>query len=988
MGIFTSFTLKSLKKNKSRTLVSIIGIMLSVGLLTAVFATVTSVDMAMFNQVLEREGGWYMAYSHATDKTIDDLVRDEHTDCVQQIHELGSTDLNSKNNSSYNSMVVRSLPETIKGKSPYKDREYLTNVPDVAEGRMPESHDEIILPDFMKGDTASDSYVDTHGPLSIGSVIDVGLGVRVADEGQEDAGDVFTGNSGARFIKDSDGYLDGGWHYVGLHKHTYKVVGFYTPDSWQGSFADSMGVTNSSGEWNSIVGITKDFKSDFDVAIVYATTSGISDMQQIDDLAGKCALGDDGVDYRNLSYPRLTTSQYLTHQGLVRYLGIVDGSRAIYDSLFIFALVLGAVISVASVSLIYNSFAISVAERTRQFGLLSSLGASRRQLRRTVINEALILGVVGIPLGMISGLIGVKVVLHHLKDTFIMMFGSEVGLATSKDILIGIAIASLVILIISAWIPAKRASRVSAVDAIRQTQDVKMSRSAKREVAKLGKRLAKGENLVEASKNSTLFSKIFGVPGFIAHRNLSRASSKGRVIAASLGISVMLFVVAGCIATYLKPLTNAGAMEGAGQGNADVVEYFFFGSEANIHGMYTDKNLEKALAEVNKTPDSGVEFVAMKGQALCEIPNSLQDDKVIDGYKLTLEEQFEDDPTGQHFRFDSNNNYFGPCNISWVSDEYWAEICEKAGITPTFDKPQAIADNRLLCHEEEGKYSVVQKPFESKGEINLIELVKDNKVINKSGEIYASSVVDNKPAITTYEDGEAIKVDAELKNMPLEISGFIDDDINTWAHRFSYNDVYPCLVVNHAAIEQYQNIISADSCVAGYTTSDSTALAERLSSIGGDCVFVDDVVGSQNEGIMMFEMLHLFIALFSGIMMLIAVANVFNTLTNSVILRTREFAVLRSIGMDAKTFRKMLIYECSSYALKGLTIGLVLSFLASWGLYKAMELSFAGLEYTIPWTHIVLAIVGVIGVLALSVVYALRKTKSSNIVESLRVDAI
>ena len=988
MSIFGSFTLKSLKQNKSRTAVSVIGIMLSVGLLTAVFATVTSVDMAMFNQVFEREGGWYMAYKHADDKTIESLVENENTDCVQQIHELGSTDLNSKNNTSYNSMVVRSLPETIKGKSPYKDREFLTKVPSIAEGRMSEGKDEIILPDFMKGDTASDSYVNTNGPLAIGSMIDLNLGVRVGDEGQEDAGDVFTGNSGSRFKKDSDGYLNGGWHYVGLNKHTYKVVGFYTPDNWVGSFADSMTATNSSGEWNSIVGITKDFKSDFDVAIVHATTSGLNDTQQINDLAGKCALSDDNTDYKNLSYPRLTSAQYLTHEGLVRYLGIVDGSRAIYDSLFRFALVLGTVISIASVSLIYNSFAISVAERTRQFGLLSSLGASRKQLRRTVINEALILGVFGIPLGMISGLIGVKVVLHHLRDTFIMMFGSEVGLSTSANILIGIAIASLIILIISAWIPAKRASRVSAVDAIRQTQDVKMSRGAKREVAKVDKRLAKGQSLVEASRNSTLFSKMFGVPGFIAHRNLSRASSKGRVIAASLGISVMLFVVAGCIATYLKPFTNAGAMEGAGQGNADVVEYFFFGGEASTHDMYTDKNLEKALAEVKKTSGTGVEFVAMRGQALCQIPNSMQDDKVIDGYKLTLEEQFEDDPSGQHMRFDNDNNYFGACNISWVSDEYWAEICEKAGITPTFDKPQAIADNRLLCHEEEGKYSVVQKPFVSKGAINLIELVKDDKVINKSGELYTSSVVDNKPTINTYEHGDSIKVDAELKNMPLEISGFIDDDIDTWAHRFSYNDVYPCLIVNHAAIKQYQNIICADSCVAGYTAPDSTALAESLTSIGGDSVYVDDVVGNQNEGIMMFEMLHLFIALFSGIMMLIAVANVFNTLTNSVILRTREFAVLKSVGMDAKAFRKMLICECSSYALKGLILGIGLSVIASYGMFYAMEMSFAGLEFSMPWMHLVIAILGVFAVLALSVRYALVKSKSSNIVEALRIDAL
>ncbi|WP_270299265.1 FtsX-like permease family protein, partial [Eggerthella sinensis] len=86
----------------------------------------------------------------------------------------------------------------------------------------------------------------------------------------------------------------------------------------------------------------------------------------------------------------------LYHTNLFRYLGVSDG-RAIWDALWMVAAVLAAVIVVASVSLIYNAFAISVAERTRQFGLLASLGASKRQLRRTVLVEALLLGAVGVP---------------------------------------------------------------------------------------------------------------------------------------------------------------------------------------------------------------------------------------------------------------------------------------------------------------------------------------------------------------------------------------------------------------------------------------------------------------------------------------------------------------------------------------------------------------------------------------------------------------
>ena len=168
------------------------------------------------------------------------------------------------------------------------------------------------------------------------------------------------------------------------------------------------------------------------------------------------------------------------HSTLIRWMGATPDT-AIWNTLYQIAGILAAVVVVAGVSLVYNSFAISVAERTRQFGLLSSLGASRRQLRRTVLVEALIIGGIGIPAGLLLGLAGCFVVFGLLGDGIAALSGGAAASVVVSPVALGIAVLlSLVTLLVSAWVPAIRASRVSAVDAIRQAQDVHLTRRARR----------------------------------------------------------------------------------------------------------------------------------------------------------------------------------------------------------------------------------------------------------------------------------------------------------------------------------------------------------------------------------------------------------------------------------------------------------------------------------------------------------------------------
>ena len=167
-----------------------------------------------------------------------------------------------------------------------------------------------------------------------------------------------------------------------------------------------------------------------------------------------------------------------------------------------------ALIMFGSIALIYNAFSISVAERTKQFGLLSSVGATKKQLRRMVITEALMVSVVGIPLGILAGVGGIGVTLIFVGNKFQALVGYPIPLKLSVStisLVIAVIIALLTVLI-SAIVPSKRATKVSAIEAIRQSKDINTK--------------------IKKVRTSKLVYKIFGLPGMLANKYYKRSRKK------------------------------------------------------------------------------------------------------------------------------------------------------------------------------------------------------------------------------------------------------------------------------------------------------------------------------------------------------------------------------------------------------------------------------------------------------------------------------
>ena len=527
-SVFVRYTLRSLAANRVRTAVTVVGIALATGLLAAVLVSVTSLRAALLAQSYASGGVWQAGFTYEDDEKVDELraATGEHLDRLALRRDLGAAALSAESaEESGTYLGVLSLPEEQAGtaRSAGDDQYAVIPGPTVAEGRLPERAGEIALPTYLQGAelTAGASEIAgvesgavSDGPLEMGSTVTLALGQR------HDGMDLtYRWHSGASLM-DDETLSDVG------EPRAYTVVGFVETDYETGNAAfvcyDEPAAT-ASGE---VAGTA------------YFSTVGYESASQIGD-----ALVAAGVD----SWSYNTT--LLIYQGL-------DRGRAIIDSLAQIAAVLAVVIMVAAVSLISGAFTISISERTRQFGLLSSLGASRRQLRRTVLAEAAILGLVGVPLGLALGVGGAAVAFAVTADGWTAMLRETTSVSlvvAPADLALAVGL-SAVTLLASAFAPALRASRVSAVDAIRSSADIRPSRRLLRVFAR--RRTALDDLSADRRRPRGLVARLGGVPAFLARRTLAVSAGRQRVSVVALAVSVALLVTAGLVSDYLHGATG------------------------------------------------------------------------------------------------------------------------------------------------------------------------------------------------------------------------------------------------------------------------------------------------------------------------------------------------------------------------------------------------------------------------------------------------
>lgn len=958
MGVFTSFTLRSLERNRTRTIVTIVGVMLSTALLTGVIATATSVAAALAQRTAQTEGSWQV-YDTLTDAqqdtqgTLDALAEDSHVSAAMSAQVAGYASYNV-GDADDSILVVLGMPTALRGTE--GQARALTVMPTVRAGREPQSAGEVMLPVSFAGVTlGATSNAATQAksdvPIDLGTTISLPVGAGLSGSVEKGTDPMVGTASGTR---------------------TFTVVGFYVPQNYlRNDFSATLDTSAAA------IVSTSDVTAPLETRI-WLSTSGFTTRESLKDWAASI-FGEES---------------YWLHGSLLTFQGLGNEDNSALQSLYGMVAVIGFVVVVAAVSMIGNSFSISVAERTRQFGLLSSLGASRRQLRHAVLLEAAIIGLAGIPLGVACGLAGVTAMLRVSARAFDAMLrgtlsstAQGIPLVVSPLVVSIIVALSFAVVLISAWTPSWRASRVSAIDAIRQQRDVRLSPRAQR---KMWHQIDSGTRA-----KSPFLERIAGVPGLLASRNLTRTSSRGRTVVMSLALSIILVVLAGTISLYMERAVLLGGSTGAING-ADMTVRL---THNQTKGLGTGATL--SLADRTQTLTGAVDGLTGGTPIITGTVEASLAPGSISAQGREMLAWYDPNQTSTN----ADGAYAGMLQAAFVDDATWEVLCERAGASSAGagggDGISALALNVSLMQGAAGGVKTLA-PFDHPSTGTAYALQEVN------GDATSLALSSDGATVATYWDsGSATGTSSALKTVPLDkavtrsaslnVIGSLDSTPDALADVATMMGTSLSLVMPRSALEANPDILLADMVTVPFTLNEgadpydtSTALTDAADAVAGTTATanVANNVLEREYSKSVLGLFQLLVTIFSVICLLIAIANVFNTLSTSIILRTKEFAVLESVGMGPRDFRRMLVAECASYAARGLAMGLIVSTGVVWAFWMFFTRMAEGLPFVLPWGHVAAACAGVVGVLAVSVAYALRRSHALNIVEALRAEAI
>ena len=220
MSVFTRYTLRSLAKNRTRTAVSIVGVALSVALITAVLTSVVSLSNLLLVRTAADEGWWYGEVANVATSDYERLRTNPDVTDLTGIADLGTVSLGEENSSLYGSyLYVKTWPEAREGAEP------LVEEPELVAGRAPQAPGEIVLPHYLQNVQLEPCGLTTtnNEALAIGDTVTFDLGTRTVQNLDDGSTYVATSING-QFI-DED--LQRESYAADLGQLSGTVVGFY-----------------------------------------------------------------------------------------------------------------------------------------------------------------------------------------------------------------------------------------------------------------------------------------------------------------------------------------------------------------------------------------------------------------------------------------------------------------------------------------------------------------------------------------------------------------------------------------------------------------------------------------------------------------------------------------------------------------------------------------------------------------------------------------
>lgn len=945
MNLMKKLTLKNLKLNRKRTIVTIVGIILATALLSALVTLVSSFQYSMIEYQKQKGGDFHVKFSGVKMSELSEFKNNRNIESTFETMGMGFAKLNGCKNEDKPYAYVMATDEAGFERGCFN----------LIEGRMAKNEDEIVIPRHLK----------TNGRIDI----------KVGDEITLDIGKRYDSNTES-VISENIAYEHEAETLADTVTKQYKVVGIMERPGYGMEDYSAAGYTfvTYSDELAAIDNGTKSEASEADTTLTAYSRYTQKALRNKDAVTADII----GVDEKlfekandsSVEMSAEESDRFLKEMENAKYDIYINGFLISYEcvfpidgtfkALFTVAAVVALIIILTSVYCIKNSFNISITEKIRQYGMLASVGATRRQIKSSVKTEAAMLGVVGIPVGTMSGILASLILVKVVNALSAGWLNFALSFHTSLPALILAVILSIATIYFSATGSARRAAKVTPLEAIRNTKEIKI-KSAK-------------------LKTPAIIGRIWGIGGVISYKNIKRNNKKYRTTVTSIVICSVTFIV---ISYFMSMAFSVVGMSYAS------VDY-------NIGiNMSCKKDLDiEKLSELL----SGIE--------------GAEDYLVGAGYYFDVDKPEYTKEYGEYCGqlYDDSEDVSQMFLITVLDDKSYDKYASDAGIKNaaagailvnkgTFDvynekSSKYVKEEMGLYKYKAGDtircgYNVYEDAADDDNAVegDTESSTDDNNAVEggtESGTEDNSGYVDEE----TINNGVRKTVDVTIAGVtdkvPTCYNGYGNTSLlfmnqkgfeSLWADGKSGNEfkpgnaIYSAYVVAENA-DEYQDTLEKE-----------TAENPEYSQIS---FYVSNMDKQMRDEKSLFTLLGVFAYGLIVVIALIGITNIINTLSTGMELRSREFATLRSIGMTDKQFAGMVRLESVFISVKALVIGVPLGILISYLLCVMMNRMDDAIIYEPPYKAIILCIVVVIMLIYAIMKLSMTKLRHNNIIETIK----
>ena len=945
MNLMKTLTLKNLKLNRKRTIVTIVGIILATALLSALVTLVSSFQYSVIEYQKQKGGDFHVKFSNVKMSELSEFKNNRNIESTFETMGMGFAKLDDCKNEDKPYAYVMATDEAGFERGCFK----------LIEGRMAKNEDEIVIPRHLK----------TNGRIDI----------KVGDEITLDIGKRYDSNTESVISENCAYEHDAETLTDTVTKH-YKVVGIMERPGYGMEDYSAAGYTfvTYSDELAAIDNGTKSEASEADTTLtVYSryTKKALRNKDAVTaDIIGVDEKLFEKANNSSVEMSAEESDRFLKEMENAKYDIYMNGYLISYEcvfpidgtfkALFTVATVVALIIILTSVYCIKNSFNISITEKIRQYGMLASVGATRRQIKSSVKTEAAMLGVVGIPVGTMSGILASLILVKVVNVLSAGWLNVALNFHTSLPALILAVILSIATIYFSATGSARRAAKVTPLEAIRNTKEIKI-KSAK-------------------LKTPAIIGRIWGIGGVISYKNIKRNNKKYRTTVTSIVICSVTFIVI----SYF--MSMAFSMVGMSYASAD------YNIGINM-SCKKDIDIEKFSNLL-----SGIE--------------GAEDYLVGAGYDFDVDKPEYTKEYGEYCRqvYDDSEDVSQMVLITVLDDKSYDKYASDAGIKNA--AAGAILVNKGtfdVYNENSSKY--VKKEME-------LYKYKAGDTIECGYNVYDDASSDDNAAEgdteSSTDDNNAVEGDTESGTE--DNSGYVDEEtINNGVRKTvdvtiaGVTDKVPTcyngygntslLFMNQKGFESlWADGKSGNEFKPGNAIYSAYVVAENADEYQDTfeketeenpeysqiSFYVSNLDKEMRDEKSLFTLLGVFAYGLIVVIALIGITNIINTLSTGMELRSREFATLRSIGMTDKQFAGMVRLESVFISVKALVIGVPLGILISYLLCVMMNRMDDAIIYEPPYKAIILCIVVVIMLIYAIMKLSMTKLRHNNIIETIK----